>query len=151
MGTSPKTSSTPQPTTPPRKPRRWLYGVIAAVAVVVVIAVIGFVGIPQNFSFELTEHLGAHGYTGSYNESFPEGAKVSGNWKPALSYLVQLLILTPSGTLIYNASGSTGSPTAPMVPPPFSFTVSESHYQFVVNCVANTSVSVSGSYSAPWF
>jgi hypothetical protein len=114
--------------------------VISVVVVVVVLLLLAFVPVPQTSSFKISSN-GLQ--EGAYSESFPTGANVTGHWTTQGGQSVTLSIGADLLSLLYTASGSSGS---------FAFTAGQGPYLFVVDSSGTSgpvTTSVSLTVTAP--
>ncbi len=111
-------------------------GLLGWIILLVILAAVAFLlPLPFPYSGSLLTKSPA-GFGTDLNESFPNGAEISGSWSAPGAVPVLLTISTASGAMVYEANGTGGA---------YSFTSNGGDYEFSAVSPAAVLVSVHGT------
>jgi hypothetical protein len=121
---------------PSKRHARW-YELLAIVALLLLLVALFTVPFTTSFSTQFTsvEFVPASGVY-----SFPDGSFVSGSWSTSDGGSVTFTILAGGGQALSSVNGAQGV---------FSFTATDSPYEFRATSVAEENVSLTGNYRSP--
>jgi hypothetical protein len=116
--------------------RRSRRGVIGWIILIVIVAAVAFL-LPLPFAYSGTvASTSVAGQGASLNETFANGASISGTWSAPAHGPIAFSIVSDSGTHVYTGNGVTGT---------YSFTANGGTYRFYAVSAFPENVSVSGT------